>query len=73
MRFWTETTVEVTRDIWRYCKQQAKRKGEQYQPNAQKEMRWSYYSQLMGEETLSLLSGRHPQYCQSGIQVLKVL
>jgi len=37
------------------AERQAKRKGERYQPKVQKEMRWSYWSQLKAEEALSHL------------------
>ena len=37
------------------AERQAKRKGERYQPKIQKEMRWSYWSQLKAEEALSHL------------------
>jgi len=37
------------------AERQAKRKGERYQAKIQKEMRWSYWSQLKAEEALSHL------------------
>jgi len=37
------------------AERQAKRKGERYQPKIQKEMRWSYWSQLKAEEALDHL------------------